>query len=127
MFCLSAKKSRDIARDKILRGLFWTKSRNKWKLCSICISFESTYSMDFKNIHFIEIEYLDQKLANLCNFICQNDQFWFQKSNMVTWHIKLTLKVQKTFCNYFWPRTRTDRQCYARKSFFSKLLPMMSL
>ena len=67
---------------------------------NICTSYESTSSEDFKNIFVIEIGLLNWKLAYLCNLSGQNDQFRFQKSNMVMWHIKLKLEAHRTFRNF---------------------------
>ena len=67
---------------------------------NICTSYESTSSEDFKNIFVIEIGLLNWKLAYLCNLSGQNDQFRFQKSNMVMWHIKLKLEAHRTFWNF---------------------------
>ena len=101
LFCLSVDESRDISKSKNFQWFFWAKSKNHFKTHNICTLYESTSSGEFKNIFVIEIGYLNRKLANLCNFSGQNDQFRFQKSNMVMWHIKLKLEAHQTFCNYF--------------------------
>ena len=100
LICLSVDKSRDIAKSKIFRLFFWAKSKNYFKMYNICTLYESTSSEDCKNIFSIKIGYLNRKLPNLCNFSGQNDQFRFQKSNMVMWHIKLKLEAHRTFWNF---------------------------
>ena len=120
LFCLSADKSRVRTKRKFLRRVFWTKSLNYFKLYNICTSFESTHSEDFKNIVFIEIEYLNRKLANLCNFSGQNDQFRFQNSNMVIWHIKLKLEAHKTFCHHSCQKIELIVGFYSKIVFFFK-------
>ena len=120
LFCLSVDKSRDIAKSKIFRWFFWEKSKNYFKMYNICSLYESTNSGDFKNIFVIEIGYLNRKLANLCNFNGQNDQFRFQKSNMVMWHIKLKLEAHQTFCNYFALKMKLIVSVILENQFFQK-------
>ena len=120
LFCLSGDKSRDIAKSKIFRWLFWTRSKNYSKLYNICTSFESTSSDNFKNIIFVEIGYSNRKLAYLRNFRGQNDQFRFQKSNMVMWHIKLKLEARRTFCNHFCQKIDLIVSVILEKHFFQK-------
>ena len=120
LFCLSIDKSRDIAKSKFFRWFFWTKSKNYFKMYNICTLYESTSSGDFKNIFVMEIEYLNRKLANLCNFSGQNDQFRFQKSKMVMWHIKLKLEAHWAFCNYFWMKMKLIVSVIVENHFFQK-------
>ena len=121
LFCLSIDKSRDIAKSKFFRWFFWTKSRNYLKMYNICTSYESTSSEDFKNIFVIEIGLLNWKLAYLCNLSGQNDQFRFQKSNMVMWHIKLKLEAHKTFWNFCSLKMKFIASVILENNFFRKL------
>ena len=118
--CLSIVKSRDISKSKIFRWFFWVRSENYSKLFLICTLFESTNSDDFKNIFFIEIGYLNRKLACLCNFSGQNDQFRFQKSNTVMWYIKLKLEACRTFCNHFCKKIELIVSVICENQFFQK-------
>ena len=120
LFNLSVNTSRDKPKRKIFRWFFWTRSKNYSKLYNICTSFESTNSDDFKNVFFIEIGYWNRKLAYTCNFSGQNDQFWFRKSNMVMWHIKLKLEACRTFCNHFCSKIELIVNVILENHFFEK-------
>ena len=120
-FCLSVDKSRDIAKSKIFSRFFWAKFKNYFKTFYICTLYKSRSSGDFKNIFVIEIGYLNRKLANLCNFSGQNDQFRFQKSNMIMWPIKLKLAAHQIFCNYFPLKVKLIVSVILEKHFFQKI------
>ena len=118
--CLSDDNSRDTVKSKIIWWLFWTESKNYLKMYNICTSYESIGFKNFKNIFVMGIGYFNRKLANLCNFSGQNDQFRFDKSNIVMWHIKLKLKARRTICTYFSQKKELIVSVILENHFFQK-------